>query len=54
MTASSRPPSRRSLGWRRVLAWATVALALGAGFAAYQTPERVVDLADRVWAACFG
>ncbi len=36
----------------RVAAWTVVALALAGVFAAYQRPEVVVDLANRVW-ACF-
>ena len=36
----------------RVAAWSVVALALAGVFAAYQRPEIVVDLANRVW-ACF-
>lgn len=38
--------------WRRPLAWAGVALALGLVFSAYLNPHVVVDLATRVW-ACF-
>jgi hypothetical protein len=36
----------------RVAAWAVAALALAGVFAAYQRPEVVVDLANRVW-SCF-
>ena len=36
----------------RVAAWTVAALTLAGVFAAYQRPEVVVDLANRVW-ACF-
>ena len=36
----------------RVAAWTVVALALAGVFAAYQRPEVVVDLANRMW-SCF-
>jgi hypothetical protein len=36
----------------RVAAWTAVALALAGVFAAYQRPEVVVDLANRLW-SCF-
>jgi len=37
---------------RRLAAWALVAIALAAVFAAYLRPEMAVDLANRVW-SCF-
>jgi hypothetical protein len=37
---------------RRTLVWLVVAAALALVFAAYLSPHRVVDLANRVW-ACF-
>ncbi len=44
--------------WRTILGtvlWlALIAGVLGAVFAAYHSPARMVELADRVWAACFG
>ena len=52
--STERPARPVRSRWLRALAWTGVALTLGLVFAAYRTPERVVDLADRVWAACFG
>jgi hypothetical protein len=38
---------------RRWIGWAAALAALGAVFAAYLNPHLAVDLASRVWAACF-
>jgi hypothetical protein len=37
---------------RRTLGWAAAAAVLGAVFAAYLNPHRVVELANRLW-SCF-
>jgi hypothetical protein len=37
---------------RRVLAWVAVALLLGAVFAAYRDPHRMVELSNMLW-SCF-
>lgn len=36
--------------WRKALAWAAAAMALGLVFIAYRDPHLMVDLAARVWA----
>lgn len=42
----------RALSFKRMLAWAAAAAALGAVFMAYLQPDLMVDLANRVW-SCF-
>ncbi len=40
------------MSMRRLLVWTAVALLLGAVFAAYLNPHRMVELANAVW-SCF-
>lgn len=42
----------RALSCKRLLIWATCAVALGTVFLAYLQPDLMVDLANRVW-SCF-
>lgn len=49
---AATPVSQKAARWWRAAAWAAVALALAAVFAAYLSPHFARDLADWVW-SCF-
>ena len=43
---------KRTVGLRRVAAWAAAVVVLAAVFASYLNPHMALDIANRVW-ACF-